>query len=93
MKSLEEIRKTPGLRVATLGAAGGHGYIDQESGGRIMNEHDATEQAYRNGYVRGREDAAREIFADFGKLRCTNDEDYAEYCALKKKYTEDENDG
>lgn len=27
-----------------------------------MNIHDATETAYRNGYVKGKEDAATEIF-------------------------------
>ena len=32
-----------------------------------MNIHDATEQAYLNGYAKGREDAAREIF---GVLEC-----------------------
>lgn len=26
-----------------------------------MNEYEATERAYRNGYAKGREDAAREI--------------------------------
>lgn len=30
-----------------------------------MNIHDATERAYRNGYAKGKEDAAREIFEEF----------------------------
>ena len=32
-----------------------------------MNIHDATEQAYKNGYAHGRADASREIFEDLNK--------------------------
>ena len=32
-----------------------------------MNEHDAFEQAYKNGYEKGREDALKEIFAEIEK--------------------------
>ena len=32
-----------------------------------MNEHDAFEQAYKNGYEKGRADAAAEIFAEIEK--------------------------
>ena len=33
----------------------------------MMNIHDATEQAYKNGYAQGKADAAREIFEELNK--------------------------
>ena len=56
-----------------------------------MNEHDATEQAFKNGY----EKAVREIFEEVEKI-LTTDGYFAfasvrKYTELKKKYTEDEN--
>lgn len=33
-----------------------------------------------------RKTQVEQIFADFGKLRCTNDEDYREFAELRKKY-------
>ena len=69
-----------------------------------MNEHDAFEQAYKNGYEKGKADAAAEIFAEIekcrviggraifgGQITCYLKDDIAE---LKKKFTESEkNDG
>ncbi len=34
----------------------------------MMNMHDATEQAYKNGYARGRSEVVREIFAEIEKI-------------------------
>ena len=45
-----------------------------------MNEYDATEQAYLNGYAKGREDAAREICEEIE--REINDAFQSNYKAL-----------
>ena len=61
-----------------------------------MNEHDATEIAYKNGYKQGRVDAAREIFEqidDTMELICAmTGVDvilFGRYAELKKIYTEE----
>ena len=62
-----------------------------------MNQHDATEIAYKNGYAKGKADCAREIFEELEKFSikkvCRNGEivyDVTDrFAELKKKYTED----
>lgn len=53
-----------------------------------MNIHDATEQAYKNGYAKGRAEVA-EIFDEFERLfkgHCTCLSDWQLFYELKKKY-------
>ena len=67
-----------------------------------MKDHDATEQAFKNGYEKGKQDVAKEIFAEIEPLipKNTNGdyEDFPIYlyvineigeriAELKKKYT------
>lgn len=58
-----------------------------------MNEHDATEQAFKNGYKK----AAEEIFAEIDRFcmenkieDATDEQIYSWYKNLKKKYKEGE---
>ena len=53
-----------------------------------MNEPDATEIAYKNGYKKG----AMDVFEEIEKLHLhvTNEFDLRRYAELKKKYTEGE---
>ena len=61
-----------------------------------MNIHDATEQAYQNGYQKGNADAAREIFNEIDKItyKHLNDKEYStgemiyDLDNLKNKYRE-----
>ena len=60
-----------------------------------MNEHDATEIAYKNGYAKGKADCAREIFAEINELKkqyASGDIDgntlYVQLYMLERKYTE-----
>jgi hypothetical protein len=63
-----------------------------------MNEHDATEIAFKNGY----EKAVREIFEEIEEIlfdyESTIQKEYrnafnSRFAELKKKYTEDQSDG
>ena len=62
-----------------------------------MNEHRATEIAYKNGYEKGRLDAAREIFRDieeavtYRRIQDGTIDGYFEddLAIIKKCYTED----
>lgn len=48
-----------------------------------MNENDATEQAYKNGYAQGRKDCAKgiaKIIVKFADGYCNIDADRFEYC-------------
>ena len=63
-----------------------------------MNEHEATEIAYKNGYKQGKAEVAREIFKEIQKSvihRILHDEDYSldsftkDLDELKNKYTEE----
>ena len=60
-----------------------------------MKDYDATEQAFKNGYEKGKQEVAREIFEEFDKLIITleigdNEKasvlDYNKYTELEKKY-------
>lgn len=56
-----------------------------------MNEHDATEIAFKNGYKQGKSEVAREIFAD---LKAIWNEgrgfiDYGKLVRLERIYTEE----
>lgn len=55
-----------------------------------MNEYEATEQAYRNGYAKGKEDAAREIFGEIERETKNHGITYTQrkISEIKKKYTE-----
>ena len=66
-----------------------------------MNEHDATEVAFKNGYKKGKQEAVREIFEEllkeanlrFDGFRNTIIFPLDYYNELKKKYTEVNHDG
>lgn len=60
-----------------------------------MKEHDVTEQAFKNGYEKGKQEVAREIFEELGEVFLTiplkDGEkatlvDFKRYAELKKKY-------
>mgnify|MGYP003317954487 CR=1 FL=1 len=49
---------------------------DNNEGEEEMNEHDATEAAYKNGYARAKEDIIENINTRIAKLKRTRDEMY-----------------
>ena len=59
-----------------------------------MDVNEATEIAYKNGYEKGKADAAREIFAEIESEIKNHGICYArrKIAELKKKYTEGNND-
>ena len=64
-----------------------------------MYIHDATEEAYKNGYEKGKKEVAREIFEELGKIMeryldsplCNYHKIRIDFAELKKKYTETNN--
>lgn len=68
----------------------------------MMDIHTATETAYKNGYEKGKADAAREIFAEIKRLGFVGGFDRkmrnlvvvraTDFEALEKKHTEDVTD-
>lgn len=57
-----------------------------------MKVHEATEQAYKNGYDKGRKEAANEIFAEIEKCRVVGSYGVCGFLihdilVLKKKFT------
>jgi hypothetical protein len=62
-----------------------------------MNEYDATELAFKNGYEKGKQEVAREIFAEIAEIadQLMNTPYYSigdaihDIAELNKKYTEE----
>lgn len=57
-----------------------------------MNEYDATELAFKNGYEKGKAEVAKEIFKELDQelAYCLESHPYAitRYCEIRRKYTE-----
>ena len=57
-----------------------------------MNEYDATELAFKNGYEKGKAEGAKEIFKELDEAlaHCLQSYPYAisRYCEIRRKHTE-----
>lgn len=60
--------------------------ISTEYEKRVLADERKLEAVLKENGWRKASDVAREIFAELGKLTCTNEEDYRIFAELKKKY-------
>lgn len=56
-----------------------------------MKEHDVTEQAFKNGYEKGRQDVASEILKEFSQFRALSPKFCEVYYTFEKKYIGEKN--